>query len=102
MPHPYLVPTRPSESRSTHNSGVSDVASTEWDLPLTLREYLGMRARGRCRLILQSATVMSKRSRQGLGAVQAHRMEGGAPSFIRPPCGRYPTGNGSADRRSNY
>src|SRR5215471_9811763 len=40
MPHPYFVPTRPKESRSTHSSGVSGVTSTERDWPFTLRVYL--------------------------------------------------------------
>jgi hypothetical protein len=36
-PQPYLVPTRPSTSRSTHSRGVSGSASTVWTWPLTLR-----------------------------------------------------------------
>src|SRR5207244_12053161 len=37
MPQPYFVPVRPIESRSTHNSGVSGSASTEYWTPLTRR-----------------------------------------------------------------
>ena len=37
MPQPYLVPVRPSCSRSTHNNGVSGSTSTSWALPLTKR-----------------------------------------------------------------
>src|SRR3990172_609633 len=36
MPQLYLVPVRPSSSRSTHNSGVSASTSTSWLWPLTL------------------------------------------------------------------
>src|SRR5262249_24476533 len=45
MPQPYFVPTRPSESRRTHNIGVSGATSTEWVLPLTLSVYLAMSVR---------------------------------------------------------
>src|SRR5207247_9569163 len=37
IPHPYFVPVRPIESRSTHNNGVSGSASTEYWTPLTRR-----------------------------------------------------------------
>src|SRR2546428_2654614 len=37
LPQPYFVPVRPIESRSTHNSGVSGSASTEYWTPLTRR-----------------------------------------------------------------
>src|SRR4051812_34418047 len=40
MPQPYLVPTRPRESRSAHSSGVSASTSTAWALPLMLKLYL--------------------------------------------------------------
>src|SRR5947208_15102167 len=35
-PQPYLVPVRPSVSRSTHSNGVSESTSTSVSLPLTL------------------------------------------------------------------
>ncbi len=35
-PQPYLVPVRPTCSRSTHRSGVSASTSTECSLPFTL------------------------------------------------------------------
>src|SRR5438128_12656331 len=42
MPQPYLVPTSPSASRSTHSIGVSDATSTERDWPFTRNVYLLM------------------------------------------------------------
>ena len=41
MPQPYLVPVRPSYSRSTHSSGVSGSASCVRRLPLTLSVAIG-------------------------------------------------------------
>jgi len=41
-PQPYLVPTRPSVSRSAQSKGVSGSTSTAWVLPLTFRVYLLM------------------------------------------------------------
>ena len=38
MPQPYLVPVSFSESRSTHNNGVSGSTSTLWAMPLTISE----------------------------------------------------------------
>ena len=40
IPQPYLVPVRSSESRSTHNSGVSGSTSTCCALPLTFRAIM--------------------------------------------------------------
>jgi hypothetical protein len=37
MPQPYLVPVRPSCSRSTHNSGVSGSASNCRTAPFTFK-----------------------------------------------------------------
>src|SRR5471030_1752978 len=42
MPQPYLVPTSPNASRSTHSSGVSDATSTERGWPFTRTVYLLM------------------------------------------------------------
>jgi hypothetical protein len=36
MPQPYFVPVRPTCSRMTHKSGVSDSTATSWTLPLML------------------------------------------------------------------
>src|SRR5579872_3357618 len=38
MPHPYLVPVMPSESRSTQSKGVEGSTSTLTDFPLRLNE----------------------------------------------------------------
>src|SRR3569833_2234449 len=38
-PHPYLVPTRPSSSRNTHNKGISGGASNWRTCPLIFSSY---------------------------------------------------------------
>src|SRR5262245_40805901 len=40
MPQPYLVPMRPSTSRSTQSSGVSESTSMSWVVPLTVRRTI--------------------------------------------------------------
>src|SRR5712672_554637 len=40
MPHPNLVPVRPSESRITHKSGVDGSSSTETDFPFKVKEVM--------------------------------------------------------------
>src|SRR5258708_35238819 len=40
MPHPNLVPVRPSESRITHKSGVDGSSSTETHLPFKVKEVI--------------------------------------------------------------
>src|ERR1043166_7449921 len=45
MPHPYLVPTSPSASRSTQSIGVSASTSTERDCPFTRNVYVAMVSR---------------------------------------------------------
>src|SRR4051812_1999797 len=47
MPQPYLVPTRPSASRSTQSIGVSGVTSTDRDWPFTRSVYVLMVPRRR-------------------------------------------------------
>jgi hypothetical protein len=40
MPQPYFIPVRPSVSRKTQSSGVSDSTSTVWSAPLMFRSVV--------------------------------------------------------------
>src|SRR5215475_11528414 len=50
MPQPYLVPVRPTCSRSTHSNGVLGSTSTSWAFPLTVKRAMNLSSlRVRCR-----------------------------------------------------
>src|SRR5437870_12649799 len=75
MPQPNLVPVRPSTSRSTHSTGMSDGTSTVWSVPFT-------------RSVITAARPAGARSPRLLaGAEPATGRRGGATiqtSVVRP------------------
>src|SRR5262247_1313391 len=94
IPHPYLVPVRPTCSRITHSRGVLGLTLTSTDLPLTVKRAIAIPPPS---LVLELSALTHLRA--SIRAAALHALQGVqapatglAPIFLggRPPS--YPAG----------